>query len=187
MSHGASLVSPAWDDKSNRITEYSSLGSVFGSSDMTKSTIVLIVILIAMAGAYAYWFTDWFLPPTIQILAQVRPSRSVQPGAPGIPATYPVSFAFDRKLNITEIKVVGVEDEAKKQYPHALWHLISDSNSVPTRAIIYGQWVRGMKSKVPHGRPEPLQPDVKYRFYVSAGKYKGHIDFKTTEVPGSSQ
>jgi hypothetical protein len=151
---------------------------------MTKSTVLLIVILVAMAGAYAYWFTDWFRPATIQILAQVRPSRAVKPGAPGYAATYPVSFAFDRKLELTELKVVSVEDEATNKFPHSLWHMISDSNSVPTKAILYGQWLRGMKSKVPRARAEPLEPDVKYRLYVAAGKYKGQIDFRTAEVPG---
>jgi hypothetical protein len=154
---------------------------------MTKSTIVLIVVLIAMAGAYVYWFTDWFQPATIQILAQVRPARSTQPGVPGLTATYPVSFAFDRKARLTELKVVSVDDEATNKFSHAVWHLISDSNSVPTKALIYGQQIRGMKPKVPQARPEPLQPEVKYRLYVAAGKYKGQIDFKTIEVPGGDR
>ncbi len=154
---------------------------------MTKSTIVLIAVLVAMAGAYVYWFTDWFAPATIQILAQVRPSRSVQPGVPGLAVTYPVSFAFDRKLRLTELRVVSVDDETTNKYPHSLWHLISDSNSVPSKALIYGQPLRGMKPKVPQARPEALQPDVKYRLYVTAGKLKGQIDFKTVEVPGSDK
>jgi hypothetical protein len=152
---------------------------------MNKSTIALIVVLIAMAGAYAYWFTDWFREDTIQILAQVRPSRNVRQAPPGSTPTYPVSFAFDRKLAITEVKVVSVDDAATNKYPHAMWHLISDSNSIPTKALVYGEWVRGMKSKVPHARPEPLQPGVKYRLHITAGKSKGQIEFKTVEVAGA--
>lgn len=151
---------------------------------MTKNTIVLIVVLAVMAGAYAYWFTDWFQPATIQILAQVRPSRSVPAGAPGYVATYPVSFAFDRKLQLTELKVVGADDEATNKFPHAVWHMISDSNSAPVKAVIYGQPLRGMKPKIPRARPEPLKPGVKYRLYATAGKYKGQVDFKTVEVAG---
>jgi len=151
---------------------------------MNKSTIALIVVLIGMIGAYVYWFTDWFREDTIQILAQVRPARNVRPGPPGTVPTYPVSFAFDRKLALTELKVVSVEDAATNKYPHALWHLISDSNSVPTKAVVYGEWVRGMKSKVPHARPERLEPGVKYRLYVTAGKAKGQIEFKTVEAAG---
>ncbi len=151
---------------------------------MTKSTAVFVVILAIMGGAYAYWFTDWFHPATIQILAQVRPSRSVQPALPGMVATYPVSFAFDRTVRLTDVRVVSVEDEATNKYPHDLWHLISDSNSVPTKAMLYGQWLKGMKPKIPKARPEPLLPEVKYRLYVAAGKIKGQKDFQTVEVPG---
>ncbi len=154
---------------------------------MTKSTIVLIAVLVVVAGVYVVYLTDLFQPTTIQILSQVRPIRATQPGAPGQTVTYPVSFAFDRKLKLTEVRVVNTEDEATNKFPHALWHLIADSNSVPTKAILYGQPLRGLKPKVPHARPEPLQPDVKYRLYVMAGKLKGQIDFKTVEVAGSGQ
>ena len=156
---------------------------------MTKSTIVLIAVLVVVASVYVVVFDpfDLFGPTSIQILAQVRPSRAVQPGPPGLTSTYPVSFAFDRKLRLTEVRVVNTEDEATNKYPHAVWHLIADSNSVPTKAILYGVPVRGLKSKVPHARPEPLQPDVKYKLYVTAGKLKGQIEFKTVEVPGSGQ
>ncbi len=150
---------------------------------MTKSTIVLIAVLVVIAGVYVVYFTDLFAPTTIQILAQVRPSRAVQAGPPGLTSTYPVSFAFDRKLRLTEVRVVNSEDAATNKFPHALWHLIADSNSVPTKAILYGQPLRGLKSKVPHARPDPLEPDVKYKLYVTAGKLKGQIEFKTVEVP----
>ncbi len=151
---------------------------------MNKRTIILVAILAIVGGSYAYWFTDWFEASTIQILAQVRPSRGTPQGAPGYVATYPVSFAFDRKLRLTELKVVSVDEEATNKYPHAVWHMISDSNSIPIKAIVYGQWIRGMKPKTPHARPDPLDPDVRYRLYVAAGKAKGKIDFKTLEVPG---
>lgn len=155
---------------------------------MTKSTIVLITVLVVLAAAYAYYFTDWFRTPTIQILAQIRPStRNVRTPAPGTAATYPVSFAFDRRLSLTEVKVVPADEAQTNKYAHALWHLISDSNSVPTKALVYGQPLRGMKPKVPRARPEALQPDVKYRLYVSTGKAEGHIDFKTVEVTPPAQ
>jgi hypothetical protein len=154
---------------------------------MRKNTIVLIIVLIALAGAYAYWFTEWFLPPTVEILAQVRPSRSSRRPTPNQPTTYPVSFAFDRKLRLTEVKVVAVSDEATNKYPHALWHLITDSNSAPVKAIVYGERLRGMKPKVPRARPDPLEADVKYRLYVTAGKLKGQRDFKTIETAEAPQ
>ena len=152
---------------------------------MTKNTVVLTIVLLVLAACYVRYFTDWFESPTIQILAQIRPLRNVR-ATPGSAATYPVSFAFDRKLEITELKVVAIDDEKTNKYPHYLWHMISDSNSVPTKAMIYGQPLRGLKPKVPRARPEPLEPDVKYRFYVTAGRYKGHKDFQTLETVDAS-
>ena len=152
---------------------------------MTKNTVVLTFVLLVLAACYAFYFTDWFKSPTIQILAQIRPVRGVR-ATPGSTATYPVSFAFDRKLQITELKVVAVDDEKTNKYPHYVWYMISDSNSVPTKAMIYGQPLRGLKPKVPRARPEPLDPEVKYRFYVTSGRYKGQIDFKTLETVESA-
>jgi hypothetical protein len=161
--------------------EYFAACSVFGHASMNKSTAVYIFVLVVLAALYARFWTDWFSKPTIQILAQIRPTRNVK-ATPGLPATYPVSFAFERKFEFTEVKVVSVDDELTNKYPHPLWHLISDSNSVPRKALIYGEFIRGMKPKVPRARPEPLAPDVRYRLYLTAGKHKGKIDFKTLEA-----
>lgn len=151
---------------------------------MNKSTYVLITVLLALLAAYAYWFTDWFTKPTIQILAQIRPTRLRAP-VPGTIPTYPVSFAFDRKVELTEVAVFTVDDVKSNKYPHALWHLVSDSNSIPTKALLYGQAVRGMHSKTPLAKPERLDPDVKYRLLVKAGRAVGTKDFKTIEAPES--
>lgn len=151
---------------------------------MSTKTVVLITIALLLGAAYVYWFTDWFQSPTIQILALTRPTnrggRPVQPNQ-----VLPVSFAFSRKYRLTELRVVAVEDEKTNKRPHALWHLISDSNSVPTKAIIYGDPIRGMKPKIPRAKPEVLQPEVLYRLHVRAeSKHEGQIDFQTkTLVP----
>ena len=183
MFPGSGRHGPVQPDGRAHPLEYIGPPGVHLKTVMTKSTIFLIVVLIAMAGAYTYWFTDWFRPGTIQILAQVRPSRATEPGPPGIVKTYPVSFAFDRDVRLTEIKVVSADEEKTNKYPHVLWHQISDSNSLPVRAIYYGQWLRGMKSAVPHARPDMLQPDVKYRLYIIAGRLTGKRDFSTVAVP----
>jgi hypothetical protein len=122
---------------------------------MTKSTIVLIAVLVVVVGVYVVYFTDLFQPTTIQILAQVRPSRGVQPGAPGQTTTYPVSFAFDHKLKLTEVRVVNTEDEATNKFPHALWYLIADSNSVPTKAILYDSNCGGSSPRCRTPGPSP--------------------------------
>jgi hypothetical protein len=152
---------------------------------MNKTTAALCMVLVAVAAVYVWQFTDWFKQARIGVMAQVRPSRSVQPGSPGEVKTYPVLFAFDREIKLTEIRVVVAKEVATNKYAHAVWQMISDSNSVPVKGLTYGQPVRGMKPKIPQARPEPLLPDVTYRCFVVSGKYKGQVDFRTSEVPGS--
>lgn len=150
---------------------------------MSKSATVLVTLALVLAGAYVYWFTDFFHSPTIQILKQNRPARPSRIPRGEAPAVYPVSFAFDGKYALTEVKVVSVEEAKTNKYPHPLWHLISDSNSIPTKAVVYGMPVKGMKPSVPKARPEPLMPDTTYRLLVTAGSIKGQTDFKASEVP----
>jgi hypothetical protein len=151
---------------------------------MTKQSITLIALAVVLAGVYVAFFTDWFVKPQIQILPQIRPvlrpSRNAVPQ--GDVPVYPVSFAFDRKYQFTEIRVVAADDEKTNKYPHAVWHMISDSNSIPVKAIQYGAPLRGMKPKVPRSPPEPLQPEVTYRLYLTAGKARGATNFVTHEL-----
>jgi hypothetical protein len=161
------------------------------SEAMTTKSVVLIVILVLVGGVYVWKFTDWFTSPKIQILPQIRPpQRTRRPSTPATdPQVYPVTFAFDKKYQFTEIRVVAEDDEKTNKYPHALWHLISDSNSVPTKALIYGAPLRGMKPKVPRAEPDQLEPEVTYNLYLTAGKAEGKVKFKTQEFvkPNTAQ
>ena len=155
---------------------------------MTKQSIVLITVAVLLGAAYVAFFTDWFRKPRIQILAQIRPPRSSRSSSSPIDtAVYPVSFAFDKKYQFTEIKVVAVEDEKTNKFPHAVWHMISDSNSLPVKALVYGAPLRGMKPKVPKASPDSLIPEVAYRIYLDAGNAKGQQDFKTHELVAPGQ
>jgi hypothetical protein len=60
-----------------------------------------------------------------------------------------------------------------------LWHLLSDSNSVPTRAFRYGETIKGMKPALKDARAESLEPDVAYRLFLEAGSIKAYCDFQT--------
>jgi hypothetical protein len=148
---------------------------------MTKRSLVLIGVAAALAFVYVAFFKDFFRAPRIEMIAQIRPTRGVKAPVGEVPVD-PVSFAFDQKYAISEIRVVAEQDEKTNKYPHELWHLISDSNSIPTKVLIYGQSPRGMKPKVPRARPEPLEPDVVYKIYVTAGDAKGEKRFHTREA-----
>lgn len=133
----------------------------------------MIAVLIVLAGLYVYYFTDWLNPPVIQLAAISRPVPSPRPNV----LTYPVSFSMDGRYALTSVKVVPLVPLETNQPPPVFWHLVSASNSVPTRGFVYGQPIRGMKSATPNTRALPLLPGVPYRLYVEAGRAKGQIDF----------
>jgi len=150
---------------------------------MSKNGIALSVVAVILAVVYVCYFTDWFSKETIQIIPQIRPGRaSSTPQAAGAPAVSPVSFAFDGKYRLTSIKVVAAEDYATNKYANPLWHLISDSNSIPTKAIVYGFPIKGMKPAQPRARPEPLTPGAQYIMMIEAGKIRAQTNFHTLEA-----
>jgi hypothetical protein len=148
---------------------------------MSKKGLVFTVLLAALAGLYLYT-SDWFSKPTIQIIFQIRPSGPSRIPRDDGTQVYPVSFAFDQKYRLNSVKVVSASEFATNKYAHPLWHLVSDSNSVPTKVVLYGIPPRGMKPNVPKARPAPLLPNVTYLFLIEAGKLKGQKEFKTAEL-----
>jgi len=151
---------------------------------MTKNGIVLSIIAVILGTCYVCFFTDWFKKETIQIIPTIRPNR---PGTaqrnPDREQVYPVTFALDGKYKLTSVKVVAAADMATNNYPVPLWHLVSDSNSIPTKSIFYGYPIKGMKAAVPRARPEPLAPDVDYVLMLEAGSAKGRTNFHTAVIP----
>jgi hypothetical protein len=114
----------------------------------------------------------------------VYPFTLTETGSPRIififltnPAINPIVFGFDRELRLTSLKVIPVSDIETNKYPHPIWHLITESNSVPIKDFGYGAHIRGMHSAVKGSEPEPLQPDVKYRLLIEAGPQKAAHDF----------
>ena len=151
---------------------------------MTKNGIVLSVVAVLLAAAYVYFFTDWFTKDYIQIIPQIRPLRQARPAKqnPLDTPVQPVSFSLNPKCKLTSVKVVNAADFATNNYATPMWHLISDSNSVPTKAIIYGLPIRGMKPAIPHAKAETLQPDITYTLLLEAEGIKGRTNFHTREI-----
>jgi hypothetical protein len=86
-------------------------------------------------------------------------------------------FEFDRRLKLTSIKVVGLADAQTNKYPQPLWHMITSSNSVPTKGFVYGMDVPGMRSAVNGASAEPLDPRQTYLLLMEAGSLKAQHDF----------
>ncbi len=154
---------------------------------MTGKQWALVALVVALGGISLYLNRDWFGSEDIQIHHRSRPAHTTRPavvrrGRPQPPpATDPVYFAFGRKLRLTALKVIPVREIETNKYPHPIWHLVSDSNSVPIAEWSYGVPIRGMRPAVKGATPDPLVPGTEYRLILEAGETKAEHDF--TPVP----
>lgn len=147
---------------------------------MAKKQWMLIALAVLLGGISLYLNKDWFAKDNIQILSRSRPARAGFFGRKKQVDTGdidPIFFDFNRRFKLTSLKVVSVPESLTNKYPHAYWHLISDSNSVPTKDFMYGSSIRGMRPEVKGAPPEPLEPGVQYRLLVEAGPMKATHDF----------
>ncbi|HWH68277.1 MAG TPA: hypothetical protein VNT26_02790 [Candidatus Sulfotelmatobacter sp.] len=150
---------------------------------MTKKYWMLTALAVVLGGISLYLNQDWFAKENIQIIHRSMPPR---PGFGGRrfqanAAVNPVLFGLEHNLKLTAVKVIPVCDIETNKYPHPIWHLVSDSNSVPIKSFFYGQPIAGMRPAVKGTTPEALQPDVNYRLLLEAGPRKSSHDF--TPVP----
>jgi hypothetical protein len=153
---------------------------------MSKKNIFLIIFVLLLAALSLYLNKDRFAKDSIQIYHRASPGRAMfqrRPGAPNRPNSPALFFGFDRQLKFTSIKVIPISDIETNRYPHPIWQLISDSNSIPTKGFNYGMTLRGMKPSVPGAPAAPLEPDVKYRLFIEAGEQKAEHDFTLPPQP----
>jgi hypothetical protein len=147
---------------------------------MTTKHWMMIALAVVLGGISLYLNQDWFAGEIIQIHHRSRPAqRGVFRRAKHPPnaATDPVFFDIDRKLKLMTIKVIPVSEIETNKYPHPIWHLVSDSNSVPVADFWYGMPIKGMRPSVKGATPDPLQPGVKYRLLIEAKGAKAEHDF----------
>ena len=147
---------------------------------MTSKHWMVIALIAALGGFSLYLNMDWFAKDNIQITHRSRAARAgLMRGKPPaeMAAVNPIVFGFDRRLKLTSVKVIPLSEIETNKYPHPIWQLVSDSNSVPTKTFVYGQPLRGMRPAVKGATPDPLEPDVQYRILIEAGKIKAQHDF----------
>ena len=145
---------------------------------MTKKNWILLALAVVLGSFSLYLNRDWFSGDNIHIYHRSRPARIFfRRVRADSSAVNPLLFGFNRRLRLTTLKVVAVCDLETNKYPHALWHLVTESNSVPTRDFMYGMAIRGLHPALKGAQPEPLLPGVKYRLYVEAGSLKAEHDF----------
>ena len=151
---------------------------------MSKIKISLIVILIlGLAGLSFYLNRDAFAPATIQIAHRMSPwMRPTNPAARrannlGVPVT----FTLNGLYSLITVKVVVAADIETNKFPHAIWKLVTDSNSVPVSSFNYGNSIRGMRPDIKGALPDPLEPGIAYRLIIeTANNKRAQHDFTVT-------
>ena len=142
---------------------------------MTKKNWILIFCTLVLAVVYVCFFTDWFKPVTIQISHTARPVPSRSSRGAIMTA---VVFGLDQNYRLTEIKVVPLAEWQTNHSVLPLWHLVSSTKSAPIKFFLYGQNIDGMKPAMPGAQPKPLEANVIYRLFASAGSVKSQHDFQ---------
>jgi len=146
---------------------------------MTKKNWLLMVALIALAGVYVFYFTNWFKPKIIHISHTSRAFRPRSAGKARVnPDLVPITFGLEPQCQPTEIVVVPLAAWQTNQNTLPVWHLVASTNGTPIKMFTYGQRLRGLKPEVAGGHAQPLEPNVTYRLFVTAGKAKGQHDFE---------
>ncbi len=145
---------------------------------MTRKHWTLVALALLLAGLSLYVNRDWFAKDTIRFYSRSRPARGLLfRRAPADSLINPLTLGFSRKLQLTSLKVIPVAALATNKYAHPVWHLVSESNSIPIKEFMYGMRIRGMHPAIPNAAPDPLQPGVTYRLLVESAQFKGEYDF----------
>jgi hypothetical protein len=154
---------------------------------MKKKEILLVVLTVVLAGLYIFFFTDLFAPKFIKIQHSVRPFRDAWgPGGRATNSnnklTYVISFVLNREWKLDEVKVVTASEFSTNKYAHPVWHMVTEKQSTPTKAFIYGGVIPGMHPAVSGTEPDRLDPGVTYKLIVRSGKIQGEDDIQINKV-----
>ncbi len=144
---------------------------------MTKKPVFLVTLLAVIAGIFLYVNRDWFAGRPIQITHRFNAFGGRFNSGSGV---IPIMFEFNRKLKLTSVKVISASEALTNKYPHVLWEMVTDSNSVPTRGFLYGMNIPGMRPAYKGVAAEPLDPAQTYRLLVQAGSAKAQHEFGLT-------
>ena len=142
---------------------------------MTKNNWLLVLFAVVLFGVYAVYFSDWFRPKTIGIFHAVRGfhPRWARPGTmPGL------IFGINRQMRLDDVRVVPADGFATNKNILPLWHLVTDSNSVPIKSFYYGEPVRGMQPAIKGTHPDDLVTNVPYLLILRSGKITGEHPFE---------
>lgn len=149
---------------------------------MTKKTVLIFGCIVLLGALSFYMNRDRFASDALEVSHRsIDPRSWMNRGAAAKALTKPIVFLFNKTVRLTSLKVVLVSDAATNKYPHAIWQLVTSSNSVPTKEFVYGAGIKGLHPAVKGVGAEPLHPGENYRLLIEAGSEKAQHDF--TPVP----
>src|SRR4051812_24909679 len=109
---------------------------------MTAKKLSIAAALIVVAMIYYYLYGDAFKKHPVDIVVTMRPHIGTRMfwmvdnnNEPTVDTTV---FALGNEYKLTSVKVVPLSDAETNKYPHPIWEIISESNSVPTSTFAYG-------------------------------------------------
>ena len=152
---------------------------------MSKKFWMLAALVVVLGGISYYLNKDSFAGDHIQMYHRSRPARAaMMPRGRGNMSVEgdidPIIFGFDRKVKLTDLKVIPMSAIETNKYPQPIWHLVSESNSIPIKDFSYGSPIAGMHPAIKGASPDPLEPGVKYRLIAGVGTVKLEHDFVPT-------
>jgi len=140
---------------------------------------MMVAVALLLGGLSLYLNRDYFSKDVIQIYDRSRPARATFGRRQSADSTVnPVTLGFNRHVRLKSLKVIPVAALETNKYAHPVWHLVSDSNSIPIKDFLYGMRIQGMRPAIANSRPDPLEPGVKYRLLVESTQFKGEHDFE---------
>lgn len=152
---------------------------------MKKKIVFQIALLAALFGGAVYLWMSQTKAPDIEIVCSIHPPRVLRNANQGnrFQRQYNIAFAFNGKYDLSDVKVVQRDEWLTNKFAQPLWHIVPNTNAVPLKSIIYGQWTRGMKPAIAGARPEPLETNVVYRLIAKTRSSEGYCDFKLPALP----
>ena len=136
---------------------------------MDKKNTLLVIVLLALVSVYIVFFTGLFKPHVIKVFYTTREIGHFR-ARRDLPY---ICFVLGGKCRLNEIKVVSKNDPGAP-----LWHLVSDSNSVPVALFVYGEHIHGMRPEIKGEQAQDLDTNQVYQLFVSAGRAHGQLDFR---------
>jgi hypothetical protein len=135
----------------------------------------MVLLAVVLFAVYAVEFSGWFKPKTIRIFHTYRNLRA---GPVRGNAIQSLRFGLGRKLPLTEINLVKYDAFQTNKYAPSLWHLVTDSNSVPVEDFFYGEYIQGLHPAIKGMRAEELETNVAYLLIVRSKNVSGEHKFE---------